>query len=397
MAELNSNVGPRTLNPLVEQLDWIASNVRAAQPQVLRPWTREHLIPEKTRGVLISGQRGVGKTTLLLASTQRKALYFSADNPLVSAHSLSDLGAAAFAVGFEGLLIDEVHHARDWSVQIKSLYDSHPRKFIWASDSSSLILREGAFDLSRRLPRLEMPLLSFREYLALVGAGDYPTLPLGVPSLKDIKPLLDRTSLLADFVRYRREGMRPFFLEGFYAPKVLATLEKSIYHDVPFFVPQIHENHLGLMNAVVGLLATSPVPTVNVESLCRDWSVGKEKAYALLNALEYIGVLNIVGVAGRPRVGKGAKLLLADPSLYACLGGNFGTAREAYVVTMLKGAGHAVFASKDESQGDFEVAGLTVEVGGAGKKRKKSDFVIRDDVETPSRSVIPMWCLGFLY
>jgi len=75
------------------------------------------------------------------------------------------------------------------------------------------------------------------------------------------------------------------------------------------------------MNAVVGLLATSPVRTVNVESLCRDWSVGKEKAYALLNALEYIGVLNIVGAAGRPRVGKGAKLLLADPSLYACLGG----------------------------------------------------------------------------
>jgi len=66
-------------------------------------------------------------------------------------------------------------------------------------------------------------------------------------------------------------------------------------------------------------------------------------------------------------------------------------------VTLLKGAGHAVFASKDESQGDFEVAGLTVEVGGAGKKRKKSDFVIRDDVETPSRSVIPLWCLGFLY
>lgn len=95
--------------------------------------------------------------------------------------------------------------------------------------------------------------------------------------------------------------------------------------------------------------------------------------------------------------GKGAKIFLADPSLYACLGGNEGTAREAFVVTMLRCAGYPVTACKDEAQGDFEVNGLKIEVGGASKKRKSADKVIRDDVEFPTETVVPLWLLGFLY
>jgi hypothetical protein len=50
--------------------------------------------------------------------------------------------------------------------------------------------------------------------------------------------------------------MRRFFLEGFYQAKLLATLEKSLFHDVLYLVPQIQESHIGLMNAIIGQLAT---------------------------------------------------------------------------------------------------------------------------------------------
>jgi hypothetical protein len=135
------------------------------------------------------------------------------------------------------------------------------------------------------------------------------------------------------------------------------------------------------MNAIIGQLATSTVPTVNVESLCRDWAVDKEKVYALLNTLEHIGVINIVGYRNASKVGKGAKLLLAGPSLYACLWGNAWSSCEAYVVTMLRAADHQVFVCKDEAQRDFEVKKVTIEIGGSSMKPKKSAFRVRASEE----------------
>jgi hypothetical protein len=64
---------------------------------------------------------------------------------------------------------------------------------------------------------------------------------------------------------------------------------------------------------------------------------------------------------------------------------------------MLRAAGHQVFDCKDEAQRDFEVGKITIEIGGASKKTKKADYVIRDDVDAPTSKVVPLWCLGFLY
>ena len=36
--------------------------------------------------------------------------------------------------GYEGVFIDEVHYASQWSQSIKAAYDSFPAKLLWASD-----------------------------------------------------------------------------------------------------------------------------------------------------------------------------------------------------------------------------------------------------------------------
>jgi len=45
--------------------------------------------------------------------------------------------------------------------------DDYPDRLLWVSDSSSLVLRSGTGDLSRRFVSIVMPLLSFREFVAL--------------------------------------------------------------------------------------------------------------------------------------------------------------------------------------------------------------------------------------
>ena len=89
-------------------------------------------------------------------------------------------------------------------------------------------------------------------------------------------------NVLHNFKQYLKEGFRPIFLEGYYVAKILEIIEKTIFFNVTFLVPLLHENHLRLMNAVMGVSATSPIPTLNIDSLISEWSVGKEKIYQLL-------------------------------------------------------------------------------------------------------------------
>ena len=95
--------------------------------------------------------------------------------------------------------------------------------------------------------------------------------------------------------------------------------------------------------------------------------------------------------------GKGAKIFLADPSLYAILNGNLGSLREAFVVSTAKQSGMTVYASKEETQGDFILDGILVEIGGQNKKAKLAEFVFRFDIDLPTQRALPLWSLGFIY
>ncbi len=126
-------------------------------PQILRPFFEK--VEFKNRAVMIFGSRGVGKTTFMLSKIKdKKIFYLSADNPLTSTSNLYEIGNTVFMAGYEGIAIDEVHYAKDWSINLKSLYDDFPDKIIIAIDSNSMILRSGIGDLSRRFSKIQIPL-----------------------------------------------------------------------------------------------------------------------------------------------------------------------------------------------------------------------------------------------
>ncbi len=56
----------------------------------------------------------------------------------------------------------------------------------------------------------------------------------------------------------------------------------------------IQDNHLKVMNAVLGYLLNSPVPNINVSGMCNEWELGKEKLYQLLYVMEQSELINIV-------------------------------------------------------------------------------------------------------
>ena len=380
----------------IERAEQIQARLLTHQPKRLRDWSVRFEMPK--RAGLLSGPRGVGKTTWMLSQVEKHhLLYFSADNPVLSTSHLFDLLEGIFMRGYEGVLIDEVHYATDWARHLKAAYDAFPNHKILASDSSTVVLRKEISDLSRRFPVHTMPLLSFREFLMLKLNREIDPIDPFNPSMPDVQVLIKEIPVLRLFREYLKGGFRPFFMEDslLYQEKVMNTVSKTMESDIPFLVPQITENHLRLMHAVVGYLAVSTVPTLQVNSLCREWGIGKEKLYQLLTAMERAHLIRIVRKRNDTQINSvGAKLLLHEPSVYTFFGKNEGTQREAYVATAFADAGYSLFAATKETDCDFMVNDIRVEVGGRTKKTKSADFVIRDNVDLPSGKSIPLWLIG---
>lgn len=386
----------------------------AALPQRIRLWTTEWTLTNTLpKNMVLTGLRGSGKSTFLLYHSMqngKKMLYFSADNPIIGSLNLYDLVSAIFLQGYDGVIIDEVHFSRDWSRSLKSLYDDFPDRIVWASDSSSLILREGTADLSRRYVFVKMPFMSFREFLFLETGNVYAAVN---PFERDPAAPLPATpdaNLLSLFEQYKNHGTRPYYQEGNYNERSLAALEKTLNSDVPFFVPTITQENLRLMNAVVGTLSSASVPRIQVTSLCADWGTSADKLYQLLEVMDAVGAVRIIRFHNDTKAkSAGAKLFLADPCLYSVLDGNLGSQREAFVAGILSQANFSVSASRNETEGDFVISKKTgniqlginpiikIEVGGKNKARKKSDWVIRDNLDYPAEKTIPLWLLAMMW
>ena len=118
------------------------------------------------------GPRGVGKTTLLLQLIKqnypdhKKVLYFSADHIYFKSISIYSFIESLFLRhGITSIFIDEIHKYDNWAQELKNIYDGFPEIKIVFSGSSSLDLKKGSYDLSRRAIMYYLPGLSFREYL----------------------------------------------------------------------------------------------------------------------------------------------------------------------------------------------------------------------------------------
>lgn len=369
----------------------------AAMPARLRPFTSEYgPLPD---ALLLTGTRGCGKTTFLLwHAREKRFLYFSADNPKIIGYKLYDLVSDVFMMGYEGVIIDEIHFATDWSIHLKALYDDFPGRKIWVSDSSSLVLRSGEGDLSRRFVPIHMPLMSFREYLFLETGKNYPKYTLGDGTL----PAEPDAALLSVFNDYRQHGSRPFYQNGDFDARYMAVMDKVLNNDIPFFLPSITDNNLRLMRAIIGTLANSSIPRVHVTSLCADWGIGAEKLYQLLFVMEHIGLLRIVRLQNDTKArSTGAKMLFADPCAYHVLNADPGTEREAYIVSCLTQAGYDIYAMRDERKGDYQVSkgdkDFVIEVGGKNKKPKDADYVFRDQTDYSAGNAIPFWLAGMMW
>ena len=379
------------------------------------------------RGTLLTGARGVGKSTCLVQhlveshpdyASSRRCLYLPVDHFVVSQRPLYEIGEEFAQEGGELLCLDEVHKSPSWSRDLKSLLDTFPRLRVVVSGSSMLQLQRGTHDLSRRVTVHRLVGLSFREFLAIRHGVDFSPLELDAlleyherEAAKIVRRLEEcAVSVLREFRDYLAYGYYPFFLEYRDRAVFHAVLEQSLHaaleSDLPALFPALTGHSVARLKKLLAAVAANVPFTPDLKKLRTLCEIGDDRTLKdYLRNLEDAGLVMMIPRAGGAirSMGKPGRLYLGDPNqchaLAAARGVDLGTLRETFFCRMFS-TGYSVETAE---KGDFLVNGrYTFEIGGKGKgfaqvSGVKESWLALDDLPSGSGRRVPLWLFGFLY
>lgn len=362
-----------------------------------------------SRLVAILGARGTGKTTMILQhirlhNTTSQALYVMADDFYFTSHRLEELANKFMLLGGKYLYIDEIHKYKGWSTEIKNIYDKMPDLHVVYSGSSILDLEKGGADLSRRKLEYIMPGLSFREYLNILQGWNLPRYTLEEILAGKVDFPYKEARPLQLFASYLREGYYPFFKEGNYTMRLNGIIKQVVEDDVPKFA-DMEIASVQKLKKLLYILAQNVPFKPNYAKLERDLGISRNTLPKYMQYLEKAGLIGVLRekVQGIKLLEKIEKIYLNNPNEAYILSDetpNIGTLRETIFFAWLR-VEHLVSSSPVS---DFEVDGLTFEIGGKNKGKKQlatlpSDkaYVVKDDTEYVFKNFIPLWMFGFVY
>lgn len=365
------------------------------------------------RLIIITGSRGIGKTTLMLqrlkseSGISDRSLYVSMDDLYFSTNTLTELADDFVLNGGEYLFADEIHKYPQWSKEIKNIYDFNPGLKLVLSGSSALEIYQGETDLSRRASVYHLSELSYREYLELVHNVKIQTVTLS-EILKDHKKISQEVNQkikpVKYFKEYLKQGAYPFIVEGEkkHFNKIESTINVILENDLPATANISYRTTVKLKK-MMGLIAASVPFKPNIKSLSEKVETSRDQLMMYLDLLEKSGLIRTLRVKGigTSHLTKPDKIYLSNPTLMNALNSqaNIGNMRETFFLNQLS-LKHEVNYPK---QGDFLIDNeLIFEIGGKNKKFEqikdvKNAWVVSDDLEYGYGKKIPLWQFGLLY
>jgi uncharacterized protein len=375
----------------------------------------EDTIDWNLRLVAVKGARGVGKTTLLLKSlkkkyglSSRKALYVSMDNLYFVDNTLLGFAREFYRTGGEHLFIDEVHKYKNWSQELKNIYDSIPKLKIAFTSSSILDILRGNADLSRRVDIYHLHGLSFREYLEIETKIKFPKYALE-EILKDHEKIAaeinSKVRPYEHWTNYLENGYYPFYLDSRdrYLHRLYNVITQTLENDLVACKP-VDPAYITKLKRLLYIIATSTPFQPNVASLSQTIEASRATITQFFGYLRDGELVNLLKSDEKSLnlMSKPDKVYLNNTNLaYAIARSavNVGNRRETFFFSQV-GAVHKISTPKT---GDFLVDEKYIfEVGGKSKKnyqikKEKNAFIASDDLDTGFANKIPLVLFGFLY
>ena len=361
------------------------------------------------RLICIMGQKGVGKSTLLLQHIRKydnpdETLYVAADNMYFAGHTLYELAGLFFSQGGKHLYIDEIHKYKGWSTEIKNIYDDFPTLHIVYSGSSLLALKRGnKADLSRRSVPYVMPGLSFREFLNIRNGWNLRTSTLDEVLRGKVDFPEGEHRPLKYYKEYCRHGFYPFFQEEDAEIKLQNAILATVEDDIPDYADMTVASAAKLKKLMY-ILAKSVPFKPSYDTLGRDLGISRNSVPDYISYLETSGMFNALRESGHSDhlLSKPEKLYLGNSNIAYSLSEDGiideGNMRETNFLAWAR----QVCTPVSSKISDFEIDGITFEVGGKNKKAgqikdAQTGYLVKDNLEYASGQSIPIWMFGFLY
>lgn len=360
----------------------------------------------QSRMIGIVGPRGVGKTTLVLQYIKRnlnpsETLYVTAEDFYFIENKLIDLVDTFVKYGGKHIFIDEIHKYKEWSKELKLIYDYHKDLKLVFTGSSVLDIKKGSSDLSRRAIIYDMQGLSFREYLMLfhnISAKTY--------SLDDI--LEHRVEIeglerpLPLFAEYLKTGYYPFALEGDFEIRLRQVINQTLETDIPIFA-DMNISTGRKLKQLLAIIAKSVPFKPNMSKIAEMLFVSRNNISDYCLYIEEAGMIAQLrdSTGGIRGLGKVEKIYLDNTNLIYGLASdnsNKGNIRETFFLNQMR-VKHNIIASPTS---DFLIDGITFELGGKRKGHKQIKgveraYIVKDEIEKGFLNTIPLWHFGMTY
>jgi predicted AAA+ superfamily ATPase len=358
------------------------------------------------RMIGLTGPRGVGKTTLILQYIKKElnpdeSLYVTAEDFYFADSNLLDLADAFTKKGGKHLFIDEIHKYKNWSKELKLIYDYHPQLKIVFTGSSILDINKGAADLSRRAVMYRMQGLSFREYLQM-----FHHISANIYSLQDIVahkveiPGVERPLPL--FEDYLKKGYYPFGMEEEYDLRLQQIINQTLELDIPLYA-DMNVSTGRKLKQLMAIISKSTPFKPNFSSIATMLGASRNNIADYCLYIEEAGLIAQLrdATGGIRGLGKVDKIYLDNSNLIYNLANetpNIGNVRETFFFNQTR-VNQDVIASPIS---DFLIEDMTFEVGGKNKGQKqiqgiKKGYLVKDDIEYGYDNIIPLWQIGMNY
>lgn len=361
----------------------------------------------------IYGSRGVGKTTLMLQVLKEldfqadEIVYISCDHPLFSNISLFEFTDYFYKFGGKCIIIDEIHEAKNFEQELKSIYDFIDIKIIF-SGSSAVKITNASF--ARRYAMFKLPILSFREFCEIKLDISLPCfsfeelLQTHEWSAQNILISLKDEKILKLYNEYLEFGAYPYYFasKDSYMQKVSDTINTVLFTDIALLY-KVSASNIEMLKKLLHTISLSKPLELSMESLSKTVGISKTTLYNYIEYLHRAELLRHVIYEGKrfKSMQMPDKLYLSNTSLLMSLtnSSDIGTTRETFFASQLSFNCSIYYVKK----GDFLInEKYTVEIGGKNKSFEQikdipNSYVISDDIEVGFKNKIPLWLMGFMY
>lgn len=348
----------------------------------------------KKVALLISGIRGVGKTTLMLQlfHEEKNAFYFSADSLAVKSSTLYAIVEQIYRSGYRIVFIDEIHKYKSWIEEIKNIYDDFNIQVI-ASGSSVASLRKGAITLGRRAFDVPLQPLTFGEFFYLREGQQYTAeLEDALDKKKVMKWLVEHPHVEKYSQEYFSIGGFPLNIEE--KNTIFHLVKRMIYEDaVAEF--SLTKNKVDVIDRLLAFLAISEPGEFSYTSFSSMSGYSKSTIYEALHMLKALGLIIIIeGENPKAKAKATIKILFAHPNIRVAFADQLlqeakkGALREEYFIFHMTQLGFPLWIPKAlKKSPDYEVKiknkKLLFEIGGTAKTSKQLEgregFVLQDE------------------